>query len=724
MKDNLNREINERPPFSDSGKSSPFSRIPYGAVYFRKSNPPKQDWAKDYKTAGEDGINIFRHWFLWSAIEIAPGKYDWSDYDRQLDLAAENNIKTIIAEMTTFAPFWAYRQFSHARYENINGMKLEGKMQGSCASGGIPGLCFDNDDVKAYAQNFLEILVKRYKDHPGLGGYDIWNECNIAKNICFCSQTTQKFRDWLKIKYKDLKSVADTWHCYSFTSWEDILPPRYLTPYPNVMDWLEFRNDNAYRLMRWRFDTIKKIDPHHSITAHGVAASLSRMAPNCANDWRAAAEVESYGYTWGSSRHGDEPWKQFHAVDLVRAASHGKPFWHAEAYGGPLWMAPQVQNKPRDEGRIASPEDIRYWNLVSFMAGASGLLYLRWRPLLHGPLFGAFGPYGMDGSRNIRSEMSKKIGQWINADQQKPLWQAKPIKGDIGILYIPESQIFTYAQQNSTEYFFRSMQGAYQGFFDNNIQADWVYIDHINEYDSLYLPFPIMLKAATAERLKQWIHNGGTLICEGCPAYFGDYGRAGEKQPQFGLDQVFGAKESYIEFTPDLLENLEFELNDIKTNGGIFLQAFELNGGKKAGEYKDGQIAAVDHKYGRGRTRLIGTMCGAGYKNYIENNPAKNQTAANFFTQTLQFAKIEQHVSCSDQRVKARVHHGQGKTFLWIANPKRFDLNVSLQLSTKWNQFSDIKVLRKDKPDNNISQSGDTIKLTAEARNVIVLQLI
>ena len=64
-------------------------RIPYGAVYFRKSNPPPEDWETDYRRAAEDGMNVFRHWFLWSAIEVAPGEFDWADYDRQLELAAQ-----------------------------------------------------------------------------------------------------------------------------------------------------------------------------------------------------------------------------------------------------------------------------------------------------------------------------------------------------------------------------------------------------------------------------------------------------------------------------------------------------------------------------------------------------------------------------------------------------------------------------------------------------------
>ena len=118
-------------------------KFPYGAVYFRKSNPPREDWARDYQTAAADGMNIFRHWVLWSAIEIAPGVFDWDDYDRQLDLAAENGIKTIIAEFITAAPEWAFRKFANARFETRDGRKVESHMSGSCVTGGFPGLCLE-----------------------------------------------------------------------------------------------------------------------------------------------------------------------------------------------------------------------------------------------------------------------------------------------------------------------------------------------------------------------------------------------------------------------------------------------------------------------------------------------------------------------------------------------------------------------------------------------------
>src|SRR5665811_496832 len=49
--------------------------FPFGAVYFRKSNPPEQDWERDHKTAAQMGVNIFRHWFMWASIENSPGRY-------------------------------------------------------------------------------------------------------------------------------------------------------------------------------------------------------------------------------------------------------------------------------------------------------------------------------------------------------------------------------------------------------------------------------------------------------------------------------------------------------------------------------------------------------------------------------------------------------------------------------------------------------------------------
>ena len=112
--------------------------FPYGADYFRKSNPPEEGWARDHQTASKIGMNAFRHWFIWSAIEVAPGKYDWRDYDRMMDLAAQSGIKVVIAEMITAAPEWMFDTYAHASYRGSDDTVVHSQISSSSATGGFP----------------------------------------------------------------------------------------------------------------------------------------------------------------------------------------------------------------------------------------------------------------------------------------------------------------------------------------------------------------------------------------------------------------------------------------------------------------------------------------------------------------------------------------------------------------------------------------------------------
>src|SRR5258705_1231169 len=326
---------------------------------------------------------------------------------------------------------------------------------------------------------------------------------------------------------------------------------------------------------------------------------------------------------------------QFHAVDIVRAGSRGKPFWHAEATGGPLWLQPQVLNRPLEDGRSSDDKDVRVWSLIDMTAGATGILFTRWRPLLDGPLFGAFGPMGMDGSVTPQAEMASKLARWTNA--RADIWKSRPVKGDVGIVFIQEADDFNVVQigaaggggggggrggrggrgaapaaaaSNATAAgaYVQSLQGAYQAFFDSNIQADFVGIDDIGEYPMIYVAFPEMLKKSTANKIRDYVTKGGKVISEGCPGYFGDGGTVGAVQPNLGLDQLFGARETYVQFTPDLLDRLTLTVRDKQIGGGYFLQEYKLAGGQAAGQYAKGQIAAGGHRSGSGKAPRIGTF--------------------------------------------------------------------------------------------------------------------
>lgn len=691
--------------------------FPYGAVYFRKSNPPEQDWARDHQTAARIGMNTFRHWFMWGAIETSPGHYDWRDYDQMMDLAAKNNIKVVIAEMLTSAPEWMFRRYPNARYRASDGTVVDSGIGGSSATGGFPGLCLDNPEVHTAAEKFLVALVEHYRSHPALLGYDLWNE-NTAyggrpgKMYCYCDATKRKLREWLRKRYTSLEEVARVWNRYSYASWDDVEPPRNFTGYPESLDWLQFRIDDAFDLFHWRTELFRRLDPHHLIAAHGVAGTLESLPSAAHYEWRSSAEVDTWGFTFVASRKGDEPWKQFQAVDLVRGGSRGKPFWHAEAQAGPLWMQPQVKGRPREDGRISTPSDVRLWNLVSCAGGATGILYPRWRPLLDGPLFGAFGAFGMDGSVTPRAEMAGKVARWANAHEQ--LWRSHPVQGDIGLLFIPESELFNYVQQESTDFYAQSIRGAYQAFFDSNIQPDFVSIEDIGKYKAIYLPYPVMLKRETAEALRRYVENGGALISEGLPAYFGDHGRAGPIQPNYGLKELFGARESYVEFTPDLLENLTLEVQGHRIHGRYFLQEYETAGGQPAGRYTNGHIAAVEHRFGKGKTLLVGTFPGGGYYRH----PSPESKA--FFAGLLRWAGVEQRLQRDNPAIQARLHEGPGGAYLWVVNPSHSGAHVTVSFSSSVPRFQGAEDLWGGIP---LTIAGRKISLTVPARDAAVISL-
>jgi beta-galactosidase len=685
--------------------------FPYGGVYFRKSNPPAEDWEKDYQTAAGLGANVFRHWFLWSSIEVGPGRYDWNDYDRQMELSERNGIGTVIGEISNFAPEWMFEQYPDGRVVNRDNTVLYPMMNASSATGGA-AMCLDNEDVLLEAERFQTALIDRYRNHPALLAYDLWNEMHPAE--CYCEATLGKFREWLKKKYGSLEALRKAWHRYSISDWEQVQPPRrHMGAFPDAMDWVEFRRDNKHRLLQRRIELFRRLDGEHPVTGHSAFVARATSMPEVAyDDWRDATGFDVFGFTYVASRNGNEPWMQFQAVDFVRAASRGKPFWHAEAEAGSLWMQPQVTGRARGDGRISDALDVRVWNQVSMACGATGILYPRWRPLLDGPLWGAFGPMNMDGSAGPKAEMAGKVARWANAHPE--LWRSQPVKGDIGIVWVPETSVFDQVQLGQAQQYAESVRGAYQVFFDQNIQADFVHIDHIHEYPLVYLPYPVMLKAETAQKLLNYVENGGHLICEGLPGYFGDGGHVGEVQPNLGLDRLFGVREKYVEFTPDLLEDLIFHVMGHELYGRYFRQEYTAEGGVVAGRYAGGAAAAVEHRYGQGKTLLIGTFPGAGY--YLHHSEGTRE----LFRDLLTWGGVTQGIVSDDPEIKARYHGGPGGEYLWVINPTRTTRKAMITIHSRVEQIHEASDLWGGRP---VTLKGNEIRVTVDQRDAAVIHL-
>lgn len=639
-------------------------QFPYGAVYFRKSNPPKEDWERDYRRAHEDGLNIFRHWFMWGAIEVAPGVYDWEDFDRQLELAEKYGIKTIIAEITRCVPEWVTARYPELLTVDENGRRRYPEMGVSCAVGGFGnGLCLDKPQSRELIQGFLEQLAARYKGHPALMGYDIVNEVN-SYGFCHCEDSIAAYRAWLEKRYGDIRTLGRAWKRYSYTSFEEIRQPAALGLYPESVDWLNFNRERFQNEIAWVSGVLRKQDPECLIAAHGVGSTLTLHERGCADDWKTAECVDVYGLTWVPCRHGNEPWQMLSAIDQTRSASGGKTFWHAEMQGGPLWLQPQVIGRPRSDGRVATAGDVRIWNLMSMACGSRGILNPRFRPLLDGPLFGAFGAYGMDGSRTDRSNMASSIAKWANDPANRPVLETKPIRGEVGILYLPESGTASYLHTRfgNENLYPEMMFGAYQAFLDNHIQADFVIMDQIDDMDVLYVPHPIAMKREQIQRLRAWVERGGVLISESCPAYWDEALHVDPVQPGYGADELFGVRQDEVAFMPDVDRELAMRILGQDVHGEGYLQTYCVTTAQPVGEYQGKVIAAVN-SIGKGKALLIGANLSGSYGRMHDE-----ETRA-FFAKLMAFAGKSPRTVCDDGRVFLRLSESEENTYLWALNP-------------------------------------------------------
>jgi len=689
----------------------PNADFEFGAVYFRKSNPPAEDWERDYQVAAEDGHTLFRHWVIRNQIEIAPGVFDWEDYERQMDLAAKYGMRVVLAEMVNDVPDWTFRRLDHARGETRRGERRWNEMNGSSVSP-VGGLCLDHPDVLASGERFLAEMAKHFRDHPALFAYDIWNECTFyqAENMCVCPATQERFREWLKEHYQgDLRTLARRWHRNSLVDWEDVRLPRQVGPYPEVMDAVRFYNDNALRLMKWRREVLKANDPNHLVVAHGNARSFADIASCCGDDFRAAEHADIFGYTYyhGTQCH------PFLAGDLIRSASRGKRFWRAEAVGNSMWAYRQLGRPSPESDRMADPQNIRLDCLISMACGATAFQNPRWRPLLDGSLFGAFGWYGMDGSRTDRSAMIADLGAWSRQPEVMPLWQAKPLPGEAAILLLEEAQAQCYGLYNNTDAFSLSLQGAYAGFLDAGIQCDIVRLDDIERYDLLYLPYPVAMSAPVIERLKCWVEKGGSLVSEGCPGYFDEYAHAFPVQPARGLAELFGCTEGSVSFGLDRMDGLEIQMAHGVLQAGIYRQSYQLTGGQAVGFYTDGGIAICDHSYGKGSTRVVGSMPGYGY--YRNPTPAGQE----WFGSLISFAGKHARLQLTKKGVVARLWQGSETMYLWIVNQNDAPVETALTLDPTVLTPEAVRCIRGAPP----QWEGTKIIASVPAKDALILEL-
>lgn len=596
----------------------------------------RDEWRRDLEQIKDCGFNAVKTWVDWAASEPCPGEYHYEAQDLIMDIAHELGLRVIVQLYLDSAPDWLSSFYPDSRYVSAGGDAID--------SQGSPGFCYDHPGIRAKAEAFMQNAAEHVKDREELIGWDLWSEPHIVQwgyfdylpqpaIFCYCRHTVQRFRDWLRAKYRSIEALNAAWY-REFSSWDVVDAPRFISlmTYTDAFDWQEFIMDKLAEDLSWRAQTVRQVDPRHVMASHSdipCLMTLPRFGQGSPDDWRMAKVVDVWGTSFYpkhvGARETNDP--SLRSAELAQThsscAAVGKPYWLGELQGGHGYVGMFAAE--------ATAQDELQWTWQPISHGAKGLCYYAWHPMNRGYESAGFGMANLDGSPSERALAAGAASKIVTANMDLFL-DAKPVPAEAAILYnVNANVMWTNMRERSSYVPSRSLLGAHRALFEENIPADYLHLEEIeagrlSAHRVLYMPFSLTFTAKAGEAIAEFVRSGGTVVAEARTAWNDETGVCGDVIPGFGLSEVFGCREVGVYGQPQISEAREENIIPITLTAApgwlpLVQSCDELAGygvrqtlepmsdsAVVLAEFADGRPAIIANRYGKGTAILIGTF--------------------------------------------------------------------------------------------------------------------
>ena len=604
--------------------------LPCGAQYYRAPTPPPSEWEKDLRSMAANGFNTVKYWVCWRSNEPRENEYDFSDIDRLMDLAHENGLSVILNVIFDTAPAWFFEKYPESVMIANDGRPVFPTATACRQMGGAPGPCLHHEEGIRARLRFLRACVGRYRSHPALLFWDLWNEpeltCAIRREprlenlTCCCEASVAAFRAWLREKYKTIGELNRVWG-RNYEHFGQAELPRLAQTFQDMIDWRLFMTETVSRECALRVRTAKELDGAHPVMVHAVTLPFFPLA-TCGSDEYALAEpCDLFGNSVGS-----EPV----SAAITLSAAPDKPVINAEIHA----IAGSTYARPRR----CSLRDMKRHFFLPLSLGIQGFLFWQYRPERLGLEAPAWGLTDLRGEPTPWLADAARISRALQRHADVIL-RAKRPQTRAAVWNSQRGQLFDFCADPQAALYSRSVKGAFEmlraaGYLADVIGDRQIDAEFLKRYQVIYAPFPYYMEEQDARLLRGWVEAGGVLIAEACfGGYSGSDGLHTLAQPGFGFDEVFGARELRMETTAALadaygeqwagaggeaLARLDF---GGETLAGVrFCETMELLGGEALAFLPDGGVAAAGRAFGRGRAVWLGTLAACAYEGGCREN--------------------------------------------------------------------------------------------------------
>ena len=517
-------------------------RFLWGAQYYRGPTPERECWARDLRRMRELGFTSVKNAVQWRWVHRQPDKFFFDDIDELMDLAQDNGLAVHLNLYCETAPTWLYRMYPDAKMMTSDHGAVEPHAMQGRPIGGYPGPCLSHPGALEQRRRFLTATVERYRGHPALAAWDVWNEptlvgtlrwpIDLSQLVCYNPHSIRAFLLFLQRKYGSLERLNEVWgRCYG--SWDEVEAPRNGSTFTDFIDWREFFISVMSDEGRWRLRLARQLDPAHAVYLHVVANLLHcwNSITACSDEWELLEESD-----FAASSHSDPAYRAQHIH-----AGGGRIAYNTEVHingGNTAWHQ-----------RLIGDQDLRELLIPQIGAGFRGFQFWQFAPETLGIESPCWGIVNLDGSD--RPATKAIAGFWrAIAPHAEAIASAPPPTTEVGIWKSRKNEIFSYCMNGNLADLFESVEQWWKLFHQRSIPYRVVTDGclakgRLKGLRLLVMPMPYYLTEEEAGQLDAWVKDGGVLISEAhLGAYDGSAGRHSRSVPGCGLALKWGIRES------------------------------------------------------------------------------------------------------------------------------------------------------------------------------------
>ncbi len=580
-----------------------------GTQYYRPPNPATENWENELGHIQRCGFKLVRTWLYWSQVNPQMDVWDFSGYDRFVELAKNRELKVLVQLVPESAPRWFIAQHPEAMLVRADGSIWIPEANGMVAVGGYPGLSSDVPEVEDAVERFLVNTVSHYKGEQNIYAYDVWNEIMpyYTFHTCLFHKRTQlKFREWLKKKYSSLEALNKAWGLWTFTDWEQVcMPPK--GNYVTQLDVHLFHREWLLEHLIWRVSVVTQADPKARCVSH-AAGGLQQITSAPHDPWLLSECLD----VWGTSDYETDFCRSSFFHNAIGSSAQGKPWWLSEQTGGRTWTL--------FGDKVRSPEFIEQKMIQAFSYGAEANLVWQWRPERFGQESPNFGLVNEDGSLNDRTRIVSRLAEALEKRQEifANLEFAKP---DVGLVLDWRLRSFEHSAFGDPARFGEpELLGWHAALTDLGVNVEILNLERMvkqgipSNVKLLISPIVIQDFLGLQERLEHFVEDGGFLLAG---PYFLTYdidGYVFPETPPRRMRDLFGARRLEILYPKPVEMTLLIEpFEGVEVKGHHILEVYKVEDAQQIAHSEDLTTATFKF-YREGGACRLGTFLGSSYR--------------------------------------------------------------------------------------------------------------